>query len=384
MEPVFKRDVPEGGTHALIVGVSDYLHLPLPGVAAGAAVLGLNKLRSAALAAWRFYDWLKAHADDLPCRLATVHLLLSPSAEELAAAPEMAGASARAGFDAIRRTARAWRGRAKDNRDRTIFYFAGHGVGAEDKNVILLADDFADPNAARFAHSFSLRDLDDGMAASEETPLIAQTQFYFVDACRDTDGHVQDFKTIRPGVIFDDLNQVDLRQKCTLFATSHGLRAEGVAGRGSPFCEALLEAFENASERSAVIDGSRRWLVTSDTIRDFVADRLRVAGVEQRPRALADSSEGLLFRALPAPPLVEFHITLDPDSCAPNAAVRVTDAAGMQHDPRETAPDHPFLARSVAGITTVAAEAPDFEPQSTQDVLTFRTGVWPIGMPPCR
>ena len=70
------------GIHALIAGVSHYTHLPDGGGPPAKKDWGLPQLTATALTGYKIYRWLIDHRDVLPKPLATVRLLLSPSAAE--------------------------------------------------------------------------------------------------------------------------------------------------------------------------------------------------------------------------------------------------------------------------------------------------------------
>src|SRR5438128_1410514 len=77
------------GTHALIVGVSDYEYLPTPGILGEPRTFGLKKLASPALSAYKIFDWLMKNHADLPKPLASARLLVSPSQAEKDAEPAL-------------------------------------------------------------------------------------------------------------------------------------------------------------------------------------------------------------------------------------------------------------------------------------------------------
>src|SRR5271166_2447434 len=91
-DPVVDRRASLAGTaamHAFIVGVSAYPELPPGGQPQTEHSHGLEQLSSTALAAYRVYEWLVDPGTKLPVPLATVRLLLCPSAEEIAAEPKL-------------------------------------------------------------------------------------------------------------------------------------------------------------------------------------------------------------------------------------------------------------------------------------------------------
>src|SRR5215207_8928348 len=144
------------GLHALVAGVSRYPHLPGGDGAPAAQALGMQQLTSCALSAFRIASWLRSRADRLTAPLATLRLLLSPSADEERVEPALRGVADACTFDALRKSIAAWRTSAQENlHDATVFYFAGHGVQRSKGDAVLLCEDFGNGIGGILDNAFS-------------------------------------------------------------------------------------------------------------------------------------------------------------------------------------------------------------------------------------
>src|SRR5947209_6900149 len=115
------------GVHALIVGVSAYRHLPGGSGAPAPDSFEMEQLSAPARSAFRLYEWLVEHQEHLRVPLATVRLLLSPSANEREGESGLVDGASACTLSDLRREARAWRGDASGNAGSVaLFYFAGH------------------------------------------------------------------------------------------------------------------------------------------------------------------------------------------------------------------------------------------------------------------
>jgi hypothetical protein len=376
---VWKRDGKKRGTHALVVGISDYAKLKPVDQAGGPGSLGLKKLRCAALSAWRFEKWLIKNADELGQPLASVRSLLSPSAEELAAEPNLPTNRPRPTLEEFTKAATAWRAAAMNDADVTILYFAGHGLQSESGNQLLVFDDFGDDFGNPFAKTARVQNIIDGMAPSRDAGLIAQTQYYFIDACRNTPPEMAD-GSVDPGTVFRVLNKRDERSLAIFNATTFGEQAQGLAGVSTNFCEAVLKALETSSDRTEGVGPDKRWIVTPDMLRDGILLELARAGHPPEAPVTFSGTAKMVLRRLPKPPDVNVRITLAPDACVPATTVEITDIGSQPFGSFPKAGvAHPYSATLPMGVYFFSARAPaPFASQKVPAVVTFRDQDWPL------
>src|SRR5579864_3225933 len=130
-------------THALVIGVGDYPHLPggsQAQIAPARQSYGLQSLDSPAWSAVEFAAWLTAHLQNRRAPLGTVDLLVSappgaPAQLQGFDVPTMAG---------ITTAFNAWEARCHKRADNVaVFYFCGHGFQRE--VMMLLPADFGNP-----------------------------------------------------------------------------------------------------------------------------------------------------------------------------------------------------------------------------------------------
>ena len=381
---VWERPVQGPRTHALVVGASDYANLPAVDSAGGAESLGLKKLRCAAISAWRIQQWLFHNKDELERPLASIRTLLSPSPEEIAAEPDLPTTYPRPTFDAFVQAAFDWRKAAKRDDDVTILYFAGHGLQRDNSSPILVLDDFGQTAGPAFSKTVRLQNIIDGMAPSQVTPMIAQTQYYFVDACRNTPKGMKDFNSIQTGVVFDDLNDRDERSLAIFHATTFGKQAEGLSGRMTYFCEALLGALELASDRSEGSGADKRWLVTADMLKQGILNELKRNKRPINAPLTQSGSREMVLRRMSKAPEVELEITVAPDDCIPSAQVELRDGKFkvVQTFP-QTGAQHPYAPRVPMGVYILNATAPapykSYEGEAVE--ITFlKNRDWPLNL----
>lgn len=265
------RQPGQPGVHAFLCGVSAYDHLPEGDGPRADRTFGLRQLSSTATSAFLFYDWLRRADDEgrLPLPLATVHLLLAPSADEIASRPEMvelgAGAATRRGFAG---NARAWREAAGASDDEiTFFYFAGHGVQRKQRDAVLLLADFGDPLAGGpLVNTVDANHLVGGMAPPRDAAQrIARRQFYFVDACRMPVSEFQqnEWQNV-PDLWTVGLNGRDDRAAPIFHASVPGSRAFAVGNGQTLFSQALFECFDRLGAIPPAAGAEdTRWRVTT-------------------------------------------------------------------------------------------------------------------------
>jgi Caspase domain len=352
----------EPGLHAFVAGISAYRHLPGGSGEPAPDDFEMGQLSAAARSAFRVYEWLLARQAHLPVPLATIRLLLAPSASELQAEPAM-GASAGATLSELRREAKAWRADAStDPSAVTFFYFAGHGVQRTKGDAVLLLEDFGDGEGGILDKAVNTKNINNGMAPSPNFfPNIARTQLYFVDACRSMHERFQQYEQLATSNVWDvELAGVDNRRAPTYFATIPGAPAYARPGGQTLFSEALLDCLNGAAAEPEDEQGQDRWRVTHHTLAEKLSKQVaELAGNEEAEQWV--TSDGLggdtAIHYLDDPPNVELELELDPPDALAYAQIAIlndTGAPAGQPLPKPLDP-HPFSASLPAGIYTIKA-----------------------------
>lgn len=370
------------GVHALIAGVSSYRHLPGGSGKLTDDSYGLRQLSSTALTAYRIYRWILDRKDRLPLPLATVRLLLSPSATELATEPEMATLAAPCTRSSFVSAAKQWRDDASSNREgMTFFYFAGHGVQRKVSDAIMLPEDFGDPNEGPLRNAVPFDNLFHGMAPSSGSMAqIARKQIYFIDTCRDLTQEMRDSEWQEvSGIWRVSLGGLDDRHAPVFFSAIPGSRAYALKGRMTFFGEALLGCLEGAgadtlSQRDS--HGRVRWAVSvyplDEALRGQMAKLNESVRVRRGLRAdqpdqhydLTGHVHNLVLHYLDDPPEVDVMLTIKPTDALPFVRLEVTDVhRGSKVWTLEPIDPHPYENKLRAGIYQVNAKITDTSSQ---------------------
>jgi hypothetical protein len=363
----------EPGFHAFIVGVSRYPHLPNGGGAPAANSFGLKQLTSTALSAYRVHQWLLRHRALLPRKLATVHLLLSPSPKEIQIEPDLSAlGDIRASRESFGVDAERWRERARTTNDAfAFFYFAGHGIARKKGDTVLLCDDFAKPGSGGTLNNAVDHDhLFNGMSPTKRIgDAIARRQVYLVDACRTdlpTAGQVEEPNV--PDLWDIELGGTDNREAPIFFATIPGAEAMALDGVQTLFSQALLACLDHDALRpldEVDANGSPRYGATAYALEAALKPqfaRLNATHTTTQQHTLGGRVSNLTLRYVDGPPAVDVHVQVDPEADAGNVAYLVEDAQGQNVFEVPAVTANPFSHELPAGTYRFSASVPNPQP----------------------
>lgn len=360
-----RRDQLSGpGLHVFIAGVSHYEFLPDGSDVEAEKTFGLRQLSSTATTAWLVYQRLLALDGRGLLRLpiATVHLLLSPSAAEADKEPALKTV-ARCNRRHFVRDAKSWRTCASaSDEDMTFFYFAGHGVQRRQKDSVLLLDDFGDPDAGgTLANAVDVQHLYAGMAPpSDAAAQIARRQMYFIDACRMPSGEFQQNEWMDVLPLWDvALSGPDNVIAPKFYATIPGAKAFAVGGQQTLFSLALFEALDRlgaVGPRSA--GGDRRWRVTAASLRPAIETSLAAFaakhnGEQQFTTDGALDEEPIAF--FEQPPPVDVEIRIDPDAAVTLCGLEILTSKQKPFRTIDPIAPHPARLQLEPGVWGVRA-----------------------------
>lgn len=346
------------GIHAFIDGVSDYRHLEDGSDEKRATdTYGFRALHSTARTAWRFYEWLlKADAAGrLALPLATVHLLLSRSESESDVAASDADRCSWANFVA---DAESWRKCASaSNEEITIFYFAGHGIGRQKTEALLLMDDVGAPGSGVFVNRcVDVQQLFYGMAPPPDAAQsVARTQFYFVDACRTQISELREFTTQGIPQIWNvPTDGVDKRAATLFYGSLPGASAYARDEDQTLFSMALFECLDRlGAEEASSGERDLRWRITASSLirrlPDAVLDISKRFEVDQQCAWTGQSADAI-FSYLTDPPETTITMKVDPEQAAGAFQFEVQDYK-KKEPPFSIAPiaPHPHQRRMRVG-----------------------------------
>jgi hypothetical protein len=349
------------GLHALIVGVSAYTHLPTRNDPLRPEHLGLRQLSSTALTAYKLYQWLVEHQQSLPVPLATCRLLLSPSPDEIAAEPLLNGLADPATLDNFLVEAANWRNDASSHQDNvTFFYFAGHGAQRTKDDAVVLLEGFGDGIGVPLKNAVDVNNIFKGMASTDAHPNIAQTQLYFVDACRDFLAAFKNFEPDNTTQVFRvQLTGVDKRTAPIFFAAVPGTKALAIRGDQTLFSKALLDCLNGDAGDLREVNGQERWYVSVHSLNKAlftkVDDWNRTLNTEQ-DFVLGGLVTDKIVVFLDNPPSVEILLEVDPLEALQSTRIEALDDQGLPVPvlPHPLDP-HPYRCKWPAGFYTISA-----------------------------
>jgi hypothetical protein len=358
-KPWIKRKTRGGpSSHALVIGVSAYEHLPnadAPPDLLADETFGLRQLQSAAASAWSFAEWLRDEYNPPSAPLATVRLLLSPSAEE---ETKVKGLKARgagvppATTKNVNDAVFEWREEFEDRPDDVaILYAAGHGIMlTKDEGAFVLLQDFGAPRRGMLENSLDVPRVIAGLAGQ----TIAQKQFFFIDACQVRPDVVGDISAMKRGVGFDVPAEHPPGLAAIYTSAAPGTLALGAPGKGTLFSQALLECLGGLA--ATLADDGSDWVIKDTSmvgpLQDRIAELAAEHDADQRAK-LGGTLGASVLHVLPKPPPLDVEFRVAPDAAAPFCFATLDDEHGKTVLNRS--PFAPALQQTVpAGLYTVA------------------------------
>jgi len=244
--------------HAYIVGVGDYPFLRAGVANAANTNFGLQQLTTTVLTGVRIAQWFETEYTHPTVKLGSIELLLSAPQEVTRKDEQKSVVPIEAAtMENVRRTFKSkepgnWFERCNAHPGNiALFYFAGHGLSAVSQYLLL--SDFADPGAgALWDNCINFDGMVQGMRSN-----AADTQLFFVDACRETPIDVLIQRnptgaTLCNSTVFDQVASSGV-----YYAAAEGLQAYGPPDDVTFFATAVLESLEGAG----ALQKSGRWTV---------------------------------------------------------------------------------------------------------------------------
>lgn len=350
------------GLHAFVVGVSAYPHLVQGEQVKTEANLGLKPLSSAALSAFRMFEWLRANRERTPLPLVSCHLLLAASNEELKKEPALVGLLDDPRFESFMQQAHTWREMASTHADNiTLFYFAGHGAQRSRRDHVMLLHDFGEGIGGLLSKAVDTNQLINGMARTPRFPEMAQTQLYFIDACRIRPRVFQNYEEMPTGSLWDvpTLAEEDNRIIPIFYTAKPGRMSFGIRGDQTIFSKALLQCLNGGAAVRHYGDGSQPvWQISAHSLISAIGSHIdtinRAVRGNQECQADGLGRDVSLCR-LDGPPLVRVLIVVDPSEALSLTKVTVIDEEDQLILDRHPLHPHPYSDRFPAGDYTLAA-----------------------------
>lgn len=346
--------------HAFIIGVGDYHHLGL-GVANPAVFLsGLAPLTTTPLAAKRLAQWLETHYQNPQCPLGSIELLLSP-AETLKSGDGSPVAIEEATMANIDAAFKRWYARCNAKRENiAFFYFSGHGISTISQ--FLLPADFGNPGLPDdWDNCVDFTSMQVGMAK-----CAAQTQIFFVDACRDAPiaALMQRHPHGKPLVTSSFQDKVDL--SAAYFASSEGRQAYGRDGEETFFCKALIMCLDGVAARKA----GPKWRIDAASLSSALVSVMETIGAtENLPLASDCRVQKPVPLHYPDGGTVVVKVDCEPEQANAEANISVKQGSNIIHVSPAGQP-RPWMGQVNAGKATIEVKFASFLPEIVDDEMT--------------
>jgi hypothetical protein len=315
------------GTHAFIVGVSNYPFAdgPKSKRTDRGKQSGIRNLTTAARSASEVAAWLlrEYHNPDAP--LASVRILLSAAKNETINAEVAAllgGKRARATRNAFTTEFFQFREACKQNPEKNvaIVYVAGHGVQLTKHGAILLLEDFAVDNQDWLYGAVDIVACHDAMNEYRN----AWNQLWLSDACRQEPDFARQFENL-PGAYKPDEGYGSVVSHPLILAASTRESAFGAKGGYTIFSQALLSALRgDAAEgpRKGICD---QWHVSATTLAAYLRRKVNeiLAGQEEQNVDVARLGSDMVAHRFNKPPDVDIAVHLNPADMHDHARARL-------------------------------------------------------------
>jgi hypothetical protein len=307
------------GTHVLVIGVSEYLHFNdgrFP--TQRGELLGMEQLSAAAHSASEFAAWMLKKYNNPNAPLSSLRVLLSPSENEVLNADVLNRLTG--DYSATLGNVKAELNQFQNLCDLhknnvAIVYIAGHGVQLSKKGSIVLLHDCGSTN-----HTTLLEGSIDmaGVHAGFDHPNTAQTQFWFVDACRQIPAIASRFENLKGGLTLDEPTGNANSNPMFLAATTGTQSFARVQGL-TLFCEALLWGLNGRIATAPQINLSNNWVISTNELVMKLIPKVKSLAAAENAKQTADIAGRpieTVFHEYRQIPQVDLHVDLLPDTAA--------------------------------------------------------------------
>jgi hypothetical protein len=251
--------------HAIVIGVADYPHLNGGAGPAAADPLNLGQVTTPRHTALEIVRWLMEGYRNAETPLGSVELVLSPS-EPVKNSAGLPVNVETATFQHIDEAFTRWVGRCSANKANiAFFYFCGHGLAKDEQ--FILPEDFKNPailDTWRNCINFDATRV--GMRSCK-----AQTQVFFVDACRETPfGMLTDVDVEGRKLISSAVGD-SVKCSATYYATTEGKQAFGPEKEVTYFGRAVVHCFKGL----AASNSAGKWAVDTYSLAKSLGEVMR-------------------------------------------------------------------------------------------------------------
>lgn len=356
MTLILDQNIQGAATHALVIGVGHYRHLPNGSGPLFPDHEGMGQLTSPPHSARAFARWLLEDYHNPQRPLASLDLLLSDADSHEFQHPDgrrfpCDGAT----MDHVEQAVLAWKDRGDSDPDHLmLFYFCGHGIGSG-LMTALLTEDFGRRADAPLKQAVDLNGLYLGM-----DKCAARQQCFFIDACRvasdtliEAQGYAGD-----PIIYGSARASVQGKRRAPIYyATIAGARAYGRTGAPSVFTQVLLDALAGAGSDDIEED---QWRVDTDTLNrgiTYLLDQQVPASERLDQVSPVDHLTSFTLHHLQGKPLVPVAVSCEPEQAT--AAANLSWSDGQTTVSRPEPDDSQWRLSLAAGAYRFFARFPN-------------------------
>lgn len=350
------------GTHVLVIGVSAYAHFE-----GGTAPtqkgkrFRMRQLSAAARSASEFAAWMLTSYRNAAAPIASLRVLLSPSPGEQLAQPiaDLLAANPvdiTAIANNVRNELVAFRAVAGSRPDNVVVVYAsGHGVQLSKNGAIVLLNDCgADTDLTELQSAIDMA----GVHAGFNHPDTAQTQFWFVDACRQEPAMAERYETMVAGLTLDTKPGQARTNPVFLASSTQQLAYARPQGK-TLFNEALMTGLAGAFAAPPNQD-TNAWHVSVDQFTSKLGASVEALARAEQAEQIVDiggKPTPAVFHAFEAPPPAEVDIIVMP----PEVAVTAVGALSHRLHGKLLSADHvwPMHGHVAAGIYELQVDTDD-------------------------
>jgi len=341
-------ELTEPRLHAFVVAVGDYPHLIGGSGPLAADPFGLSQVSTPRFTGPHIADWLLTSLGNQARPLGSLEVLLSPAAPVTTPGGPVTAESAT--MLNIQHSFAAWLKRAGKRPDNAaLFYFCGHGLAKDSQ--YLLAEDFADPDDP----DIWKKSIDfDGLRVAMRRKCRAETQLFFVDACRETPfGMLAQVNPRGEPLVSATLLDPAVPCSAAYYATTEGRQAYGPDNGPTYFSQALTSCLNGV----AAINKNNKWMVDTYSLGNALGQTMaHYARRFRLPLSCHPDTGGMgaIYQA-PAPRVI---VAIECSSAFANDVADIQLANGLEHLHSPPGTPKPLIGEVTAGNWTVAVTFP--------------------------
>ncbi|MGH8108563.1 MAG: caspase family protein [Arenimonas sp.] len=331
---VFSKKINGAATHALVIGVGHYLHLPGgSGKKKFPQPEGMAQLKSPPASARQFARWLVEEYQSPDRPLASVRLLVSEktkSAFEFSKKNKVTSKSVGAAdIASVEKAIRDWHKLGEENPDHLLlFYFCGHGI-SNGTDLALLTSDFGSEENGPLNCALDFRRFHSAMEECN-----ARRQCYFIDACRVGSTLLDKNQGYAGKPIFNWTGAKPnpggrMRAGPIFYSTIAGEPAYARPGKASVFTEALLQSLAGAGAG----DEDGPWTIKTTNLQAalhfLMLEASRELGISEQQIPNGDHMQQMTINTvkLPSVPVI---VRVQPEQAHEEATLRCENEAFKQ------------------------------------------------------